>query len=159
MGIRFGLIPAQAEATRTSLDEDYDNGPPFDYEDNRIRYETEQSNRQPLEITLTRPEDIGGVKNTAPRRPKINLPKLNLPEYNPNPASTLFNASPTKVPAQGTSSPETVTKMQALGMPLFGGDYVGQGFNRGGYVSEMTEPRVEHSGIMSVRNKPRQLVG
>jgi hypothetical protein len=42
-----------------------------------------------------------------------------------------------------------------LGMPLF----QGEGFNRGGYVSEMTGPRMEHSGIMSVRNKPRQLVG
>ena len=45
--------------------------------------------------------------------------------------------------------------MMELGMPLF----QGEGFNRGGYVSEMTEPRMEHSGIMSVRNKPRQLVG
>ena len=159
--VRFGLIPAQAEATRTSLDEDYDNGPPFDYEDNRIRYQIEQSNRlleqsnrPPLEITLTRPEDIGGEENTAPRRPQINLPKINLPEINnnPNPASVLGQTSSS--PA-GTVSPETVPRMMELGMPLF----QGEGFNRGGYVSEMTEPRMEHSGIMSVRNKPRQLVG
>ena len=104
--------------------------------------------------------DIGISSNVICKPlPKINLPKLNLPEYNPNPASTLFNASPmasTPPPtAQGTVSPGTVPRMMELGMPLF----QGEGFNRGGYVSEMTEPRMEHSGIMSVRNKPRQLVG
>ena len=118
------------------------------------------------EIRYDPSDDVYRRQRVQPeiRNNAISASVLGQPSSSPAGAPPVLSPpSPTQVPtastppptAQGTVSPETITRIQSLGMPLF----QGQGFNRGGYVSEMTEPRMEHSGIMSVRNKPRQLVG
>ena len=103
--------------------------------------------------------------------PQASLQQVSPPAYSasavpfskPISASGLYNASPvspsptqvsmasTPPPtAQGTSSPEVME----LGRQLFGANDTVFA-NQGGYIGRP----MEHSGIMSVRNKPRQLVG
>jgi hypothetical protein len=63
--VRFGLIPAQAESRRLDLEEDYRLGPPFVYEDNRIRYHIEKSRSGTLEIDITGDLNNDGVVSNA----------------------------------------------------------------------------------------------
>ena len=133
--VRFGLIPAQAESRRMTLEEDYKYGPPFVYEDNRIRYAIENN------------PDYTEAPPPPPQRP-ITAPANYPPGRGPIPASGLSQISPVPARPPGPASPSTVSRMNELGIPLFNP----QGFNHGGYADK-------NSGIMSIKCKPQQIVG
>ena len=63
--VRYGLIPAQAESRKLDLEEDYLLGPPFVYQDNRIRYHIEKSRSGTLEIDITGDLNNDGVVSNA----------------------------------------------------------------------------------------------
>ena len=135
--VRFGLIPAQGEARRLTLEKDYRRGLPFVYQDNRIRYQIEndpQYNAPPAQAPT--------VNAPPAQAPTVNAPRTSNapPSRPPIPASTLSNT--------GQSSQETLSGLSQLGLPLFE-------FNRGGHVGK----RMATSGIMAVPRKPRQIVG
>tara|TARA_R110000737_G_scaffold311271_3_gene320206 strand:- start:294 stop:1331 length:1038 start_codon:yes stop_codon:yes gene_type:complete len=81
-----------------------------------------------------------------------------------NPASTLFDASPFSgvqtpppTPPPGQASQQTLAGLAQMGMPLFPIGAAHGGYITGGAGSGAG--RMEDCGIMSVRRKPRQLVG
>ena len=140
--VKFGLVPAQAEAKRMTLEDDYKMGPPFVYEDNRIRYEIE-TREEPLVIEIPNPGPQSAVQPAAqPVRP---MAAAMPPPRAPRADSTLGQVNPVGPPpmAQAPASQETLAGLSQLGMPLFA--------KEGGYI--------EKSGIMSVKPKARQLVG
>ena len=149
---RFGLIPAQAEIRRESLEEDYEGGPPFTYEDNRIRYEIE--NRPAPSIG---PQTSVQPSGPANRRTMASY----VPPRAPVQGSVLSRVSPVgqqPMPVgprpTGPVSQETLAGLSQVGLPLFA--------NYGGHITAGAGSGVgrnEESGIMSVRCKPRQIVG
>jgi hypothetical protein len=93
-------------------------------------------------VPLRQPISASGLSNASP--------------VSPSPTQVSMAPAPIPPPtAQGTSSQEVID----LGQKLFGANdkvFANQVFaNQGGYIGRP----MEHSGIMSVRNKPRQLVG
>ena len=117
-------------------------GPPFVYEDNRIRYEIE-TREEPLVIEIPNPGPQSAVQPAAqPVRP---MAAAMPPPRAPRADSTLGRVNPVGPPpmAQAPASQETLAGLNQLGMPLFA--------KEGGYI--------EKSGIMSVKPKARQLVG
>jgi hypothetical protein len=191
--VRFGLVPAQAESRRRTLEEDYKYGPPFVYEDNRIRYSIEnEAWKRDLKIEL--PGEGGGYPGTfvdvevandylgkdgwtiqdyitngfpvgydrgaqtarpPPRRPS-NIPPSravspasemsNVSPVGPQLEPHVFRSAPPPPPSrQGPVSPDTVDRMDKLGIPLFS-------FSHGGYAEKK-------SGIMSIKCPPQQIVG
>ena len=163
--VRFGLVPAQAETRRTSLEEDWRSGPPFVLEDNRIRYNIENPSAPwaPFDIEnppqpssaplgLQRPSYQGVDEGYSPgpqtslqppaRRMAASASQSNRPSL----ASTLSQVNPVGPPT-GPSSQEMVQR----GRDVFGpNDPIFAA--HGGYLTK-------ESGIMSVPCKPRQLVG
>ena len=145
--VRFGLIPAQGESRKLSVEDDYLIGPPFVYQDNRIRYEIEKGLQQ---------EDTGDDAGVGPQvfaepvAPPVRQVAANMPPPRPPvAASSLGQVNPLGGPpptAQGRVSPQTLSGLSQLGLPLFA--------NKGGYID-----KTEDSGIMSVKCKPRQIVG
>ena len=86
-------------------------------------------------VPLRQPISASGLSNASPV----------------SPSPTQVSMAPASRPtAQGTSSQEVID----LGRKLFGANDTVFA-NQGGYIGRP----MEHSGIMSVRNKPRQLVG
>lgn len=139
--VRFGLVPAQAESRRMTLEEDYKlgrpSGGPFIYEDNRIRYAIENN-----------PEYTEAPPPPAPPQRPAKAPVNYPPGRGPIPASGLSQIRPVPARSPGPASPSTVSRMNELGIPLFSF----QGFNHGGYADKK-------SGIMSLKCKPQQIVG
>jgi len=86
-------------------------------------------------VPLRQPISASGLSNASP--------------VSPSPTQVSM-APPPRPTAQGTSSQEVID----LGRKLFGANDTVFA-NQGGYIGRP----MEHSGIMSVRNKPRQLVG
>ena len=86
-------------------------------------------------VPLRQPISASGLSNASP--------------VSPSPTQVSMASTPPPT-AQGPSSPEVME----LGRQLFGANDTVFA-NQGGYIGRP----MEHSGIMSVRNKPRQLVG
>ena len=138
--VRLGLIPAQAEGRRLDVETDYQLGPPYVYEENRVRGNIEEN--QGLRITVPPPQpNLGLITEAVPEpRPTRQLAQSMMPT--PNPASALGQVSPVQPLPQQTAaaSPETMQR----GQQIFGAN----------------DPIFAKSGgIMSVRPKPRQMVG
>ena len=110
--VRYGLIPAQGEFRRKTLEEDYLSGPPFDYEDNRIRYEIE-----------TEEQDVSSAQPVAP--PTRRIASASPPLRAPAAASALSQVSPV-APAPMAQAPQapqqTMARLEQLGLPLFAKD-------------------------------------
>jgi hypothetical protein len=151
---RFGLIPAQAEVRKLDVEEDYRRGPPFDYKDNLIRYEIENSapegprgnisgpgvKRTPLKIELNTPRGQSSVQPAGLQNRQV--------AFNPHPASMLSKVSPVQVALEPRpASPDVRQRGQELFGPT---DIV---FGPTDIVS------AKDGGIMSVKCKPRQIVG
>jgi tetratricopeptide (TPR) repeat protein len=139
--VRFGLIPAQAESRKLDLETDYRLGPPFVYDDNRIRYQIENTPNDVLEI------DINRALGHQPFGRRLPPPRA------PAPASVLSQVNP----LSAAINPQTAARgQQVFGPtdPIFAahGGYINGGAARG--VGRRTE-----SGIMSIGHKPRQIVG
>lgn len=138
--VRLGLIPAQAESRKMDVETDYQLGPPYMYEENRVRGNIEEN--QGLRITVPPPPpNLGPITEAVPEpRPTRQLAQSMMPT--PNPASALGQVSPVQPLPQQTAaaSPETMQR----GQQIFGAN----------------DPIFAKSGgIMSVRAKPRQMVG
>jgi hypothetical protein len=111
--VRFGLIPAQAESRAIDLETDYQKGPPFIYEDNKIRYEIENT--------------PASVSPQSSRRPPVASPTLasrtppaTAPARPPVAGSTLAQARPfDRLGATGAPRPETMAGLAEVGLPLF----------------------------------------
>ena len=116
--VRFGLLPAQAESRAVDLETDYQKGPPFIYEDNKIRHEIENAPA----TTPVAPQDF-----RASRMPKkggkIGKPAIELPARPLVSGSTLDRANPLRFagasPPSGPPNPEIMAGLDQLGMPLF----------------------------------------
>ena len=139
--VRFGLLPAQSEARSMTLEEDWQMGYPlrhFIYEDNRIRYEIEQENRQSAAPPRRRfnPENMVSI----PAAP-VSGSALSLPLFSPG------TAAPYTQDAPGTA---------ARGAKVFPFDPIFAGLEDGGLKDG---GHIEGGGIMSVPCKPRQRVG
>jgi len=156
--VRFGLVPAQAEARRVSLEDDYRAGPPFVYEDNRIRYSIENEPSG----TSVGPDAVAAQ---PPAQPPV---EWGVPVPVPRQSGTQrmretirgIGQRDSRPPVQGSS----LASVNPLGTALFGANdpVYGLGYNHGGYVTGGAGSgvgRMEESGIMSVPCKPRQLVG
>jgi hypothetical protein len=167
--VRFGLIPAQGEGRRMTLEEDWRMGWPYQLKDNRIRYAIEndpQYNKSPVQPRVE-PQSSVQPAGPPPRRMGADM-KLRPPV----PSSLLSQASgtgqapaptgqqPAAPPCPRNPSPDVVQQGQrwrSKRLPVFG-----PGFRHGGYVTGGAGSgvgRMEESGIMSVPRKPRQLVG
>ena len=183
--VRYGLVPAQAEARRMTLEEDYSAGRPFVFEDNRIRYEIENApddeprgplevDIRPLQVDTTRdPDNDGrvsaeeaayftyrgqpwGIAAPMPERPAPVRRTSNIPAPRPvNPASGMSNVSPVG-PADTGARGRQVFPYDPIFSEGFG--YRHGGLITGGAGSGMGR-KEQSEGIMSIRCKPRQLVG
>jgi hypothetical protein len=156
--VRFGLVPAQAEARRVSLEDDYRAGPPFVYEDNRILYSIKN-----------KPSGTGVGPAAVAAQPPAQPPvEWGVPVPVPRQSGTQrmretirgIGQRDSRPPVQGSS----LASVNPLGTALFGANdpVYGLGYNHGGYVTGGAGSgvgRMEESGIMSVPCKPRQLVG
>jgi hypothetical protein len=150
--VRFGLIPAQAESRKLDLEEDYRLGPPFVYEDNRLRYHVENSRSGTLEIDI-----IGDQSSQEPPRTDPPLSASVLSKVNPvGPQPLPLAVAQDKRQAlaeqqrlewinrnQGTSQPNTA----ARGQEVFGP------------TDPIFRSGMSHGGIASIKpKKPRQMV-
>jgi hypothetical protein len=152
--VRLGLLPAQAESQAVDLETDYQQGPPFIYEDNKIRYEIENAPA----TTPVAPEVAPGV---IQEEPVVNPPTMASrmpPNRPPVSESTLSSANPLQFaaaspppqqfaaasPPSGAPNRETLANLDQLGIPLFA--------NKGGLINSGSK------GIMSIGCKPRQIV-
>ena len=142
---RFGLIPAQGEIRRKTVEEDYESGPPFDYEDNRIRFEIEQSypaGQQPsVQPVAPAPPVQRRLAPVNTQAPPFIVPGSVLNQVNPLGGAPVQQAA---LAAQGPGSPQVAEQGRSIfGMndPVFAA--------RGGHIT----------GIMAVKPKPRQMVG
>ena len=149
--VRYGLIPAQAESRKLTVEEDWQAGQPFIYEDNRVRWEIENQEDQ---------SNVGPQSSVAPvvqgqRQMASNVPQQKL-DFNPIPDSLLARTSGIgggQLPGQvttaqrptGQASSETIRRGQEVFGPL----------------DPIFRPRafVNEGGIVSVKRKGRQLVG
>ena len=157
---RFGLIPAQAEGRRMTLEEDWSAGLPFVYEDNRARYAIENDPQYNPEARVGTQRTLAGqapaAQAPAAQAPAAQAPAAQAPAARVGTQRTLAG----QAPVQGSS----LASANPLGTALFGANdpVFGLGFRHGGYVTGGAGSgvgRMEESGIMSVRRKPRQLVG
>jgi hypothetical protein len=153
--VQFGLIPAQGEGRRITLEEDWrmGGGPGgrfFQLEDNRIRYAIENDPQYNPEAR------VGTQRTLAGQAPAAQAPAAQAPAARVGTQRTLAG----QAPVQGSS----LASANPLGTALFGANdpVFGLGFRHGGYVTGGAGSgvgRMEESGIMSVKRKPRQLVG
>jgi hypothetical protein len=119
--VRLGLLPAQAESRRIDVETDYQMGPPFIYEDNKVRFKLENYKPSPVvpvpEPTIIDEETISTTPTMASRTPPA-------PPRPPVAGSTLDRARPfdrlAARPPQGAPREQTMAQLQNLGMPLFG---------------------------------------
>ena len=148
-GIRFGLLPAQAalRARPATLEKDYEMGPPFYYEENRLRYEEEQKARSRQRMpdqSFVPPVTENMTEQVSPARRYATIPERR-------------ERSPYVM--LGRSSPETI----ARGQQLFGASDPIFSAKNGGYINAGADSgmgRLERSkGILSIKRKGRQLVG
>ena len=173
--VRFGLIPAQGEARRVSLEEDYRRGPPFVFQDNRIRHgievdflgaqpPPEGGFRDPIEKAPQGVEvdsEVGDQSSVQPVVPPVRQVAENIPPPRaPASGSVLSQSSPVAPRPTGQASQETLTGLSQLGMPFMTPQPVYAA--HGGYISGGSRSNsgpMEESGIFSITRKPRQLVG
>ena len=101
-------------------------------------------------MELEEDTDFDEVSSAQPVAPPVRQVAANMPPPRPPvAASSLGQVNPLGGPppmAQGPVSPQTMSGLSQLGLPLFA--------NQGGYID-----KTEDSGIMSVKCKPRQIVG
>ena len=115
--VRFGLIPAQAESRAINLETDYQKGPPFIYEDNKIRYEIENTPASVGPQSSSRPPVA--PPTMASRMPPARPPVAGSALAQARPFDRLAARPPQQFAAAGTSQPETLAGMEQLGIPLF----------------------------------------
>jgi hypothetical protein len=156
--VRFGLIPAQGEGRRRTLEEDWETGWPYALEDNRIRRAIEndpQYNKSPVQPRVgpessvrpagPPPRRMGTVMKLRPPVPSSSLSQASGTGQAPAPTGQQPAAPPG--PA-GPPSPDVVQQ----GQQLFGANdsVFGPGFRHGGYVAGGAGSgagRMEKSGI------------
>ena len=101
-------------------------------------------------MELEEDTDFDEVSSAQPVAPPVRQVAANMPPPRPPvAASSLGQVNPLGGPppmAQGPVSPQTMSGLSQVGLPLFA--------NQGGYID-----KTEDSGIMSVKCKPRQIVG
>lgn len=148
--VRLGLIPAQAESRKMDVETDYQLGPPYMHEENRVRGNIEENQGLIINIPAPPPNlgpiteegpGLGPITEVAPE-PRPTRQFAELPMRAPSPASALGQVSPVQPLPQQTAaaSPETMQR----GQQIFGAN----------------DPIFANSGgIMSVRPKARQMVG
>ena len=163
--VQFGLIPAQGEGRRITLEEDWrmGGGPGgrfFQLEDNRIRYAIENDPQYNPEARVGTQRTLAGqapaAQAPAAQAPAAQAPAAQAPAARVGTQRTLAG----QAPVQGSS----LASVNPLGTALFGANdpVFGLGFRHGGYVTGGAGSgvgRMEESGIMSIKRKPRQLVG
>jgi len=137
--VKLGLLPAQAEARKISVEEDWIRGEPYQYDENRVRSIIEkQKENQGLQIDIPAPPpNIGPVTEAAPEAPPRRQMAA-LPMRPPSPDSALSQVSP--VQPLNTAQ---------RGLQIFGA-------NDPVFKDVQT---AKDGGIMSVKCKPRQMVG
>ena len=156
--VRFGLIPAQGETRKLSLEDDYRLGPPFVFEDNRIRYEIENAppegaNVGAREFDEEIGEEIGPQSSAQPvARPPQRAASAMPPPRAPAAASTLSQVNPVGPPPMAQGSPPMGQETMARGQQIFGVNDPIFSAAHGGYAEKK-------SGIMSIKCKPQQIVG
>ena len=140
--VRYGLIPAQAESRKLTVEEDWQAGQPFIYEDNRVRWEIENQEDQ---------SNVGSQSSVAPVVPRQRQMASNVQGRPPDPASVLARTSGIgggQLPGQVTTAQrptgQASQKTIELGKKLWPYDTLFQ---------------ASHGGIVSVKRKGRQLVG
>lgn len=110
--VRLGLLPAQAESRAVDLETDYQQGPPFIYEDNKIRYEIENA-----------PATTPVAPQSSVQIPRAPVASRMPPVRPPVSGSTLDRANPLQFAGASTPSgppnPEIMAGLDQLGMPLF----------------------------------------
>ena len=98
---------------------------------------------------------MGDQSSVVPAEPPTRRVSSAMPPPRaPAASSTLSQVSPIGPPPTGQASQETLAGLSQIGLPLFA--------SHGGYIiggAGSGVGRVEESGIMSVRKKPRQVVG
>ena len=98
---------------------------------------------------------VGDQSSVVPAEPPTRRVSSAMPPPRaPAASSTLSQVSPIGPPPTGQASQETLAGLSQIGLPLFA--------SHGGYIiggAGSGVGRVEESGIMSVRKKPRQVVG
>ena len=154
--VRFGLIPAQGEIRRKTVEEDYESGPPFDYEDNRIRFEIEQSypTGQQSSVQPVAPPRRRMASNTALAPPSI-VPGSALNQVSGTGGAPVQQAA---LAAQGPGSPQVAER----GQSIFPNDDIFKPLlaARGGHITGIGAASMpQPMGIMAVKRKPRQMVG
>jgi hypothetical protein len=153
--VTLGLLPAQREATAMTVEQDWEKGAPYIYRDNKIRAyieAMEEDRGRPVE-QVDEPGGVGGQSSVQPAVPPYRSSSRRMRDTIRGivPASSLASARPLgppptaqgqpPPPAQGQIDPQQLPRMRDLGMPFF----EGTPFNKG--------------GIVSIKRKPRQLVG
>ena len=101
------------------------------------------------------PENVGPQSAVQPAGPPPRRMAASVPQREVTPASMMSRVNPVgpapAAPAQaGQTSQQTLAGLRELGMPLF--------VNQGGYIGG-GDQQEQPGGIMSVRRKPRQMVG
>ena len=186
--VRFGLIPAQAGARALTVEQDWEKGAPYIYRDNKIRAYIEaideasqilgegvdepgavgdQSSVQPAVLPersssqrmrdtirsigqrpsrpLVQGSSLDGVRLLEPPRTAQGQLPSPVQGQLPSPVQgQLPSPVQGQLPPTGRASQKTLTDLDQMGMPLFP-EGRGTPFNKG--------------GIVSIKRKPRQLVG
>jgi hypothetical protein len=153
--VRFGLLPAQALARAMTVEQDWEKGAPYIYRDNEIRAyieAMEEDQGRPVE-QADEPGGVGDQSSVPPAVPPYRSSSRRMRDTTRGivPASSLYGTAarplgppPTAQgppPPTGRASQKTLTDLDQWGMPFF----EGTPFNKG--------------GIVSIKRKPRQLVG
>ena len=149
---QFGLLPVSEATTRIDLETDYGMGRPFLYPENDRRWKMENpapaESKKPISVDQ-KDQDERAARAEKQRlewikRSTVPSPSASLSMPQANPASVLGQVNPfggsqfAAAAPQGTSQPDTVARMEQVGLPLF---------------------TAAKGGIVSIKpKKPRQMV-
>ena len=137
--VRLGLLPAQAESRKLDVEEDWQLGPPYVYQENRVRQGIEENQGLQIDIPAP-PPNIGPVTEAAPEAP----PRRQM--------AALPMRPPSRDSALSQVSPVQPLNTAQRGLQIFGA-------NDPVFKDVQDVQTAKDGGIMSVNCKPRQMVG